>query len=321
MLRQPPTSRPPISLQSRGPCVSQIGFIAYFWLASIVFSQGLIAQQTPFQEMEKMFEQFAERSGPLGPMFGKLTDEQLKQLDAVEVSVIEERKYGAKVLESYLALLTERKVEVTRAGADVQYLKDLCKALQPQLSKAKRYANLDVRIVEVESTDAYSIPGGHLLLTRGLIDSCGSEAALVGTLAHELSHLEHGHQLLPLKQSKLAQQPLNFADQMFAISLIARPFRPEQETEADQDATEWMMAVGYDPVELARMLNEWHERQQRDVPWMQFIPSMVKTHPNSDRRAAAILEQAQQSRARYPNATYIGRENLKRRVPMQKQKF
>ena len=38
-------------------------------------------------------------------------------------------------------------------------------------------------------------PGGTLIFFRGILDFAGSEAALVGVIGHELSHLDHGHQL------------------------------------------------------------------------------------------------------------------------------
>jgi predicted Zn-dependent protease len=176
-------------------------------------------------------------------------------------------------------------------------------------------------VIETDSADAYSIPGGHLLLTRGLLDTCGSEAALVGVLAHELSHLDREHQLIPLKQSQLAGKPLNSDDSLMWISLASRPFRPEQESEADMDATQWMMSAGYDPKQLVKLLESWQDRQSQTMPWMQFIPSFVKSHPNPGRRAQVILEQARKLAPQFPDSTYIGVANLQKRIPKSKQKF
>lgn len=113
----------------------------------------------------------------------------------------------------------------------------------------------------------------------------------------------------------LAQQPLNLADGMLLISMVAWPFRPEQESEADRDATEWMMMAGYDPRELARLLNTWDQRQTQEMPWMKFIPSMVKSHPNPGRRAQEILVIAEPLRKQYPGAKHVGLDNLANRIP------
>ncbi len=44
------------------------------------------------------------------------------------------------------------------------------------------------------------------------METVGSEAALVGVIAHELSHLDREHLLLPLKQAKMMNQPLTGLD-------------------------------------------------------------------------------------------------------------
>lgn len=119
----------------------------------------------------------------------------------------------------------------------------------------------------------------------------------------------------------LAQQPLNLADGMLLISMVAWPFRPEQESEADRDATEWMMMAGYDPRELARLLNTWDQRQTQEMPWMKFIPSMVKSHPNPGRRAQEILVIAEPLRKQYPGAKHVGLDNLANRIPKSQGKF
>ncbi len=269
----------------------------------------------PLEQFEDFFDTFSESAGPLAPMFGKLSQEQLERIESVKVSVADENQFGQQVLDAYLEQLGRSKIAVTAKGKDVTYLQTLCNDLRGAMKNGGRYRRFDVRIIETESTDAYSVPGGRILVTRGLLESCGSEAALVGTLAHELSHLDRGHQLLSLKQSKLAQQPLNLADGMLLISMVARPFRPEQETEADRDATEWMMMAGYDPSELARLLNTWDQRQTREMPWMKFMPSMIKSHPNPGRRAQEILVIAEPLRKQYPGATHVGVDNLANRFP------
>ncbi len=271
--------------------------------------------ENPVAQFEEFFQSFAEQAGPLAPMFGKFSPEQMERLESVDITVAEENKFGQRVLDAYREQLGSGQIALSTKGKDVDYLQMLCNGLKASMKNGKRYRHIDIRIIEVESTDAYSIPGGHLLVTRGLLETCGSEAALVGTLAHELSHLDRGHQLLQLKQSKLAQQPLNFKDGMMLISTIARPFRPEQETEADRDATEWMMSAGYAASELARLLNSWDQRQTREMPWMAYMPSMIKSHPNPGRRAQDVLVLAEKLQPQYPDAKFVGVENLEQRVP------
>ncbi len=268
----------------------------------------------PGDALQQLFEQFASNSGPMAPMFGKLSPEQLEQLDKIQVNVSDENQFGHRILDAYLQQLKQSKITAFQTGKDVTYLRQLLKTLKPQMRNADRYKQLDVRVIDHESSDAFSIPGGRLLITRGLLESAGSEAAVVGVLAHELSHLDRGHQLIPLKQSKLANQPLDFKDRMMWVSLIARPNRPEQESEADHDATRWMMEAGYDPRELAKLLSSWDQQQNQVAPWLQFVPGFVKSHPDAGKRAQDVLQVATKFDATFPQAKYIGVENLKSRT-------
>ena len=289
------------------------------WLACLTLLQtGLASGQNPVnqqpgEQLQAMFDAFANNAGPLAPMFGKLSPQQLQQLDDIKISLAEENQFGQKVLKAYLQQLAQAQIAVIQQGKDVEYLQQLLEVLKPHMNHGSRYKSFDVQVINVASSDAFSIPGGHLLITLGLLKNAESEATVVGVLAHELSHLDRGHQLLPLKQSKLVGKPLNFADSLMWISLVARPFRPEQESEADSDATHWMMAAGYDPLELAKLLSRWDQQQDQAMPWMQFVPGFVKSHPDAGKRAQEVLKVARQNKARYPQAVLIGTENLAQR--------
>lgn len=272
----------------------------------------------PARTMQAMFDQMMENSGP---MFGRLTDEQLAQLDAIEISPLAEADFGRKVVDEFVKKMRQQGVEVTPRARELAYISKLIPPLQAQMSNGKRYPKIQLMLIDTDSEDAYSVPGGHLLISRGLIERANSEAALVGVLAHELSHLDRGHQLLPLKHAKLAQQPMDFRDSMFLVSLVARPFRPEQESEADKDATIWMMAAGYQPDELARLLVRWSEKQDKNMPWQRFVPGFVKSHPDAGLRAQAVGLIADDNREKYPNALYVGQKNLQRKVPKTEREF
>lgn len=288
-------------------------------LVLVMFTRRTVAQEdlgeNPAAAMQTLFDRMAENSGPAAPFFGRLTDEQITQLDAIDVSPAEEAAFGRKVFERFAKTLRQQGVELHAKSPELAYIRQLLVTLQPQMSKPKRYPRLQVFSIDADGEDAYSIPGGYILVSRGLIDKANSEAALVGVLAHELSHLDRGHQLLPLKQAKLSRQPLNVQDGMMLVSLVARPFRPEQETQADLDATAWMMATGYQPDELVRLLVRWDQKQNETMPWQKFVPGFVKSHPDAGLRAQAVNRFAIDKRAQYPEANYIGRENLKRQIP------
>jgi len=276
----------------------------------------------PAEPLQKMFEQFSKQSNAFMPgMFGEMTEEQRAKLAAIEISKKEEDEYGRKVIDQFAEFVAGRDIKIITAGQDIDYLKALADAIKPLMKNAKRYPKIDIRVVDTSEADAYSVPGGHLIFTTGLLESAGSEAALVGVVGHELAHLDRGHQLFPLKQSKALKQINNFQDGMMLGALMARPFRPEQETEADSDAVQWIMKLGYDPEELASLLMRWDAKQGQETPWMRFVPGFVKSHPNPGHRAQEVLLTQRQYSEKYPDAQYVGRENLRKRIAKSKHQF
>lgn len=55
----------------------------------------------------------------------------------------------------------------------------------------------------IDSTDynAFSMPGGYVLITRGLFDQMRNESELAGVLAHEIAHVERKDHLNALQRS------------------------------------------------------------------------------------------------------------------------
>jgi predicted Zn-dependent protease len=280
-------------------------------------SVGMSAQ--PPADVFETMQAFTRQAENFVPGFVKeISPQERARLAQIEIEWRDEQRYGAQILENYESQLRLKQKSVVRRGRDVTYLQTLIGTLQPLMQNAQRYKVIRIGIVPLEQPDAYSIPGGDILVTTGLIDSAGSEGALVGVLAHELSHLDRGHQLLPLKQSKTMAQGFDWR-QLQSMAAIMKPFHPELEQEADNDAFRWMVAAGYDPRELAHLLESWDQQQNSQAPWIDVIPGFVKSHPDAGRRAKSLIEKY----SALPNQAdlYIGHENLKRRIPRDKQRF
>lgn len=58
-------------------------------------------------------------------------------------------------------------------------------------------------VIDADSINAFSAPGGYIFLTKGLYQLLNSEAELAAVLAHEIGHVIQKHQLKILKQSAL----------------------------------------------------------------------------------------------------------------------
>jgi predicted Zn-dependent protease len=263
-------------------------------------------------------------------MFGKATPEEARELEAVKVPFREEREFGEPQVEAYLAYLKEQGWRVVRKGKDVDYLRKLVETLHPFMKNAKRYDKLTIYLVESPRVDARTFPGGTLFFHKGLLSFAGNEAALVGIVGHELSHLDRGHLLVPLKRGRIMERKLadgatGFDPQKFfttgtsMMRLLGRPFRPEDEAEADRDGAAWAWRAGYDPREMAGLFARLHQRDNDPkIP----LASFFRTHPYSDDRSDAILRQYDELQAADPHESlYRGKENLARRIPRSQQEF
>jgi predicted Zn-dependent protease len=263
-------------------------------------------------------------------MFGASTPEEEKLLAEIDIPFKEEREFGQTHVDEFLAHLTEQGLRTIRKGKDVEYLKRLVDAVKPLMTNARRYQKITVYVVDSPRVDARSFPGGTLFFFKGLLTYADNEAALVGIVGHELSHLDHGHQLLPLKRGKIVERTAaagaeTFDPQKFfaagttTMRLAGRPFRPEDEAAADRDGAAWAYRAGYDPREMARLFDRLHRRD--NDPKLPF-GSLFRTHPYSDDRCEAILRQYDELQQQDPrDPLYRGRKNLAQRLARSQQEF
>lgn len=265
----------------------------------------------PFADPQKMFEQ----------AFGEDSEEDRKALEKISVTVEEERELGKQILQSGLAAMKDAGIEVETKGRDVEYLQSLVATLQPFMKNKNRYKTIQVMVAKSNKIDARSCPGGTLVFYEGLLDAAKSEAALVGIVGHELSHLDRGHQLLPIRRMKMMEksfsspqnmaQFMNFGQGM--TKMWARPFRPEDERDADRDGVLWSYKAGYDSREMAKLFQKKgaNEPAMEGMPWATFF----RSHPYNQERHQSILKQFAQLQKDQPSKEplFVGSENLKNR--------
>jgi predicted Zn-dependent protease len=124
-------------------------------------------------------------------------------------------------------------------------------------------------VLDRPEVDAFSLPGGYVYVTRGILAYLNSEAELAAILAHEIGHITAGH--VPRQQTTLATTGL--PETLDAILLtgaagrssphdLAMPWRidygVDNELEADRLGVRYLSKVGYSPqamVEVMAALN------------------------------------------------------------------
>jgi len=249
-------------------------------------------------------------------------DKQKQQLARIAVSKADERKLGENQFRLYAKYLKSQRIELTDKGKDVAYIRQLVDKLRPLMTNRNRYASISVYVANSPHTDARSFSGGKIVVYRGLLRFVANEAALVGILGHELSHIDRQHQMEQFKNSLLAQQTLTGGVQDFRqfagfgqlmMKSFMTPYALDQEKEADSDGCQWAFQVGYDPREMAEVFRRLHDRDKdRRIP----LPSFLRSHPYHIDRFMAIRESSRKLIAADPGKQLItGRENLNRRQP------
>ncbi len=82
-------------------------------------------------------------------------------------------------------------------------------ALQKYVNRVGRYLTLQTErpdlpwsfgVLNSQSINAFATPGGHIVLTQGLLKRMRSEAELAGVLAHEIAHVLRKHHLAAMKK-------------------------------------------------------------------------------------------------------------------------
>lgn len=176
------------------------------------------------------------------------------------------------------------------------YLNKICETLVMNSEKPYLYKGYYVVILDTDEINAMATPGGHIFVSRGLIDCTNSEDALAAVLAHEISHIQLAHSVSAIKASRTraavsdtakvgvvgtiaavnVRSGINLTDRemktVYAAvdqisnasnevvkTLVNTGFSKEQEFAADKNALILMNDAGYDPYAMLDMLEQLEE--------------------------------------------------------------
>ncbi|MEL7026100.1 MAG: M48 family metallopeptidase [Pseudomonadota bacterium] len=152
---------------------------------------------------------------------------------------------------------------------------------------------LTVSVFDHPLVNAFAMPGGHIVLFRGLIEEAESPNEVAAVLAHEIGHVaERDPTRIALQSAGSAGiLGLLFGDftggtavLVLANQFVSAKYSQEAETQADVYAHTRMLAVGLPPDALAVMF----ERLRKEHGDSDGITSHFLSHPSfSDRIDAA----------------------------------
>ncbi|MDR2103089.1 MAG: M48 family metalloprotease [Treponema sp.] len=187
----------------------------------------------------------------------------------------------------------------------LNYLNRICGALVINSPKPDIYNGYHVMILENAEINAFASSGGHIFITRGLLNCADSEDALAAVIAHEIAHIQLQHSIKAIKTSRITQAIMVTGTSAAGIAaqntdlaeltdifdesvneiistLINNGYSREQEFEADALALSLMASAGYQPSSLIDMLRALEQNQPKSSG------GFNKTHPAPAQRISNV---------------------------------
>lgn len=162
---------------------------------------------------------------------------------------------------------------------------------QPLLAHTSRDFEYRFTILDSYENNAFSLPGGVICLTRGLLSNVVSDEELAGVMAHELAHSENSdfrrlmqHQLLYVGGQSILRKYVSdewiYGTQVIQV-LDGLRHQRKHELQADLAGADLTYKAGYDPSGLTRFLGSLRPRKG-------FGSEVFATHPNPRNRVEAV---------------------------------
>src|SRR6185437_177945 len=151
--------------------------------------------------------------------------------------------------------------------------------------------------------NAYALPGGYVVVGRGLLEWIASEDELAAVLGHEIAHVDDRHSIARL-QYELASRKLGLGDLYAlgapAVDLFKAGYAKDQELEADRDGLGFAVAAGYSPVGALDLMKRFEKLESdysehaaspigefAEVPFSALV-EYFRSHPPAAERLAML---------------------------------
>lgn len=152
-------------------------------------------------------------------------------------------------------------------------------------------------VIDSDDLNAFSAPGGYVMITKGLYRKLNNEAQLAGVLGHEIGHIVKKHQLKVLQKQQLLNIGAGILGDKLAkgnslmskaigsgAEISARSLDKSAEYEADRLGVSYATRAGYEPFGLAEVLQTLGQTSKNDGS----VALLFKTHPLPDDRLTAL---------------------------------
>lgn len=231
-----------------------------------------------------------------------------------------EKEMGEQAYEQILKTLTfidgrndERRLTCGTPGdtADVHLSQLMARLLTQQYKGAEPL----IQVVNFQMQNAFALPGGHIVVFRGLLENLQHPDELAGILAHEIGHVIHRHstKIFIEQLGTSALVGLWFGDVTggtavagLGQALLNSTHTREAEREADAYALDALNRENISALPAARFFERLFSAQGG----MEKGLSLLNTHPMSDARASYFKTNSTGTQPSLSNDAWLTIKNM-----------
>ncbi len=269
-------------------------YFSAFALLALAFGWSACGESLPKEETLYLFKfktRVDARNLPCGYHEQEKCSDELKRdirRRVGSVKLADQKRMGERMHQELVHMILD----------DVEYnarVEAIVERMKPHLFHKDFDHN--VYVLEDEEFMAFTMPGGNIYVSTGLLNILQTDDELAFVIGHELGHSEndHTHELAQLIRyvEKMEREGgfLNTLD-IFLKQMTASACNQADELECDVAAVYLLHAAGYDPeraFDVTRILREMDdEKPAHDVE--RWIMSLMRTHPWSEDRDRCVRD-------------------------------
>lgn len=200
-----------------------------------------------------------------------------------------ERQFGK-------SLLDDLKTEMSFIDNTNQVAR-VTEVAQPLLQALPANQKWQFYLVKDPDPNAFALPGGHIVVTSGMLELVKRPEELLGVVAHEVAHVTRKHgfrQVIASAGPFIIFQVFMGGGQSSAMSAVAggsaylvqQSFSQQYETEADDVGWDYLVKANIDP---RGMIAVFERMQMMDTGHLEdLVPKALQSHPDLDKRITRL---------------------------------